>query len=401
MKKLVFFALLFCSARPLLAQQVILQTPGTASEMLSQIPNNYFDRLQLNTYPLRFTFWLGNGNQLQLQLRKVNQLDSLVDLADLLRQIVSDLEKVKDSTGDPLSSYRVDYVSTALDRRMRVITHPPKGESFRIREGAISQLKVEQDSLVIFRSTRTTLNLSQAAPPGVLRSWSDWYRITVVLNNLSDLDSLLGKGSFATAIEMVRADVATDNRVRNKGVVHRFEATYDLVNKRRVFPNPKESLRYSRNSLSLPPYVQTGIQYARGAWTPSAGLGLALTKDYPNSREQLTFSERKKKYILMWEPYFVFDRDINKKLILQRNDFITLKYSTHSVFQGYSRQVQFDQTMSIGYLLRRKGEFFEKNTFKFGLPGLQVKNIQLEPEFYFNDLFKNFSPSLKLVLQFE
>jgi hypothetical protein len=56
---------------------------------------------------------------------------------------------------------------------------------------------------------------------------------------------------------------------------------------------------------------------------------------------------------------------------------------------------------SIGYLIKRNGNWFEKNTVKFSLPGLQSKNIILEPEFYFNDFFKHFSPSLKLTLFFE
>jgi len=48
-----------------------------------------------------------------------------------------------------------------------------------------------------------------------------------------------------------------------------------------------------------------------------------------------------------------------------------------------------------------RGNWFEPNTFKFSLPGVRNYTLQVEPEFYFNGFFKNFSPSLRFSLFFE
>jgi hypothetical protein len=100
----------------------------------------------------------------------------------------------------------------------------------------------------------------------------------------------------------------------------------------------------------------------------------------------------------MWDPYFFFSRDANNKLVTDRNDFITFRY-----VETEAKQQPFDYVgnFSLGYLVGRKGDWFEKNTFKLGLPGVRSGWLQLEPECYFNNFFKNFSPTIKLTIHYE
>ena len=103
----------------------------------------------------------------------------------------------------------------------------------------------------------------------------------------------------------------------------------------------------------------------------------------------------------MWEPYFFFTRDASNKLITERNDFATLRFIQVEDDERSKGSFEYVGNFSIGYLTYKKGNWFEKNTWKVGLPGVRSGWLQLEPEFYFNNLFKNFSPTLKLTLHYE
>jgi len=144
---------------------------------------------------------------------------------------------------------------------------------------------------------------------------------------------------------------------------------------------------------SFIPYVQLGIQYIRGSWVPSAGAGVELIIRRGENLQR--------HYRLFWEPYLFYNRDSLKSVSLNRNDFITFKYYNSSKYNNGVKEIQFVENISFGYLVRRKGNEFEPVTFKFSLPGLQTKNVLLEPEFIFNRFFKDFSPSLKLTLFFD
>ncbi|MEO6539962.1 MAG: hypothetical protein ABIN74_03180, partial [Ferruginibacter sp.] len=57
---------------------------------------------------------------------------------------------------------------------------------------------------------------------------------------------------------------------------------------------------------------------------------------------------------------------------------------------------------SLGYLVRQKGNYFEKNTFRVGAGQVSLfrGNIKIEPVFYFNDFFKGITPGVKLLMNF-
>ncbi len=216
--------------------------------------------------------------------------------------------------------------------------------------------------------------------------------ITFIINHLTDLPSLLKDNEIAPAIQVFKKDFAARRFKNRSGSFTQYHAIYDVPSQQRLSPK-SGALNSYRRTTELIPYAQMGIQYLRGSWLPSAGAGLELTTKQRDNFER--------KFQLFWEPYFLFGRDSLKRLSIYRNDFITFRYSSFSSYRGATRQIEFRQAFSMGYLTRRSGDLFERNTFKFSLPGLQTKNIMLEPEAVFNDFFKHFSPSLKLTLILE
>lgn len=60
----------------------------------------------------------------------------------------------------------------------------------------------------------------------------------------------------------------------------------------------------------------------------------------------------------------------------------------------------FAGSLSISYLVRRKGDFFQKNSFRLGFGGLKYDKLLVEPVIYFHDLFRGVTPGLKLSVSF-
>ena len=339
---------------------------------------------------VRFDFTLGAGKRMILELKDVAQVDSLPNLDSLMKDILEDLRNFSDTLNIPLANKTVDVVSGLFDRRYRIRVHPQAGSIYQASDSGIVQLKVEQDTLQIRLFTLG----------GPLKSLGGRlvhnYQISFLMNHLlPDLEQLTTTISLQSAIGLLKQDLALKMNRPKKGLVQpRYFAQYDVTKGKRSFPNNGHLVNHGRQVLQLlPPYVQTGFQYVRGAWSPSAGVGLEIVHRVQEDME--------KRYRLYWEPHFFFEKNAQHRTVLQRNDFLTFKHQLNSTYRDNSREIQFKQTFSLGYLIRRRGDYFEPTTFKFSLPGLQAKNILLEPEFFFNRLLRNFSPSMKLTLVFE
>jgi hypothetical protein len=341
----------------------------------------------------QFTFGLGNGNTMRMEFSYVGQLRQLNDLDSLFHAVWNGLRPFADSLTKPLVSRRIDYrIGSAGDVRVRILEHAEQGEVYRIYKNDTSQVKVEQDTLRIIQYTRDSSRYSRSTIVNgryVKNYMEQAYVITLVLNNIGDLPRLSTADLF-WALTHLKEELGKNlNTPPNKQYFSRFSAAYDVPARRKI--SPARMTAFS-SVYALAPYVQVGFQFARGTWLPSAGLGIELSKRVSETTTRF--------YRLIWEPHFAFGRDANGNTVMERNDFATFRYSVNTRRPG-TRELMFAQNFSLGYLRHRRGSTFEDNTFKFTLPGLQTKNILLEPEFFFNKSFRNFSPSLKLTLVLE
>ncbi|MCW3075186.1 MAG: hypothetical protein JWP69_2255 [Flaviaesturariibacter sp.] len=383
-----------------IALLLVLAVAGTGS-LLSQIviydqaypqssrTENMFNRPKPGTLRNNFNFYLHNGNRLSIELSYIEQLQSLTNLDSLLKQVWRTLQPFSDSFNKPLVSRRIDYYQNAVDTRLRFLEYPQTGNLFRIKGTDTAQLKMEQDTLRISLLTKREMTSNKK------KIYVDQlYFVTLYLNNITDLSSIQGS-DLEWALTTLKADLGRNlyNSSRNS-YYNRFAATYNVVTQKKLGAPIGELKGYTRRTR-FTPYTQVGIQYARGAWTPSVGVGFEVVRD--------VYTNQKQHFILLWEPYFFFRNNAaaGGKVTMDRNDFITFKYKYNMFSSTNTKELNFATNVSLGYLVNRNGDWFERHTFKFTLPGLQAKNIMLEPEFYFNDFFRHFSPSLKLTLVFE
>jgi hypothetical protein len=212
------------------------------------------------------------------------------------------------------------------------------------------------------------------------------------LNNIANIEnsneSILSK-CIATIKQSTNEYLVNDTKSNRTAI---YSATFNSDENKMISPSKLKWIKNSwGNTQELVPNFYTSFQYALGTFVPSMGVGL-----------RYTFANRKystRRLFAMWEPHFFFSRDINNKLVTDRNDFVTLRYTELET----KRKDGFDfmSNLSLGFLVNQRGNWFEKNTIKLGLPGVRSGWLQVEPELFFTGLLKNISPSLKITLHYE
>ncbi len=378
MKKLILSLLLLAGTGSALYAQITLT--ATPTESIFNFPKP-------ESTKAIFYFWFQKNNRVILEMNDVRQLNLIPNLDSLVQEVFQSIKPLKDSFKSDGLVRRIDYVSSAaLPPQIRITTHTNKGESYSYDKGELVQTKIEKDTLRIRINVEKPQPVNKMPRPGV------FFHSFVIMLLVDDFDDLMTfpTNALEQCVNKVKADLGK-NLTTTKNLKTNFKAYYNMQTGKMFSPlNPKYIGQVKRTSFV--PTIQFGIQYARGSFIPSAGAGMRFSFREGNYAD--------KYFSGLWEPYFFFSRDAGNKLITSRNDFITLKY-TAVHFKRENNKLQTTENVSVGYLIRRQGNWFEKNTFKVGIPGFLAGNLMFEPEFFFNDLFRNFSPSLKMTLMFE
>jgi hypothetical protein len=279
---------------------------------------------------------------------------------------------------------RIDYMaSSILPPQIRITTHPKQGESYSYYKGELVHTKIEKDTL------RIRINVPR---PDIRKTgiFIHTFVVMLLVDNFDDLTTF-PTNALEQCVNKVKADLGK-NLTTNKNLKSNFRAYYNMQTGKMFSPLKPKYMDWGRKA-AFEPTVQFGLQYARGTFIPSAGAGV-----------QYRFSDGtySQNFIrAYWEPYFFFSRDANNKLVTDRNDFITLRYTVLFLKQTSKTKITTSGNISLSYLAGRRGNWFEPNTFKIGTPGFMAGSLMFEPEFFFNDAFRNFSPSLKMTLMFE
>jgi hypothetical protein len=127
---------------------------------------------------------------------------------------------------------------------------------------------------------------------------------------------------------------------------------------------------------------------------PSLSLGAGVI---------ISNSHFKRDIVLSWDPHFFFAQDSEGKLKTFRNDLLTLTWGQGFVKDNEPRkESHLLFIMSLGYLVNRKGDYFEKNTWRMGGGRLSLfgGKTKIEPTIYFNNFFKGVTPGLRWIQSF-
>jgi hypothetical protein len=336
-------------------------------------------------------FSLPNNTRITFELVTIKQLNHLPSLDSLLVEAGNAIKHLADSFTQDALSRRVDVLLDGKTAQVRITTHQHPG-TFVVKDGELNALKVAQDTLRIkfYAATGKQYKNNNTTDANLPKYMLNPAFITVITNNLQNVNDLPAN-TLQQCLAMLRQDIS-EGYVNAATENASYTAYYNMQAGKRFSPTNPKWIKYGRYRNELVPNIYGSLQFTRGTLAPSMAAGLRFTTGRSASGY--------KRLYLMWDPYFFFSRNANNKLVTDRNDFVTFRYVDEFMEK---KNGEFDLLLnfSVGYLTRRSGEWFEKNTFKFSLPAVRSGWLQFEPEFYFNDLFKNFSPTIKLTLHYE
>ena len=335
----------------------------------------------------RFIITSKNGNNIAVLVPDKPVFDEIIDLESIIRNANKNLSHFVDSLKDEITSKRIQHLDdNSGNIKIRIHESQPITNNFVLLPDGPAILKIQQETLEINRRRPISQESGAKAEYD-----SKSYMVIVSINDINKLNSMLDGSINAAMLEIKKEWDGLKRWSAKDNWKTTLSGTKNLID-----PSKSRSLRepYISEKVTFSIFVQVGLQTVNNTLLTSAAAGFQLTNRIKPASEY--------KYQLMWEPYFVFDKNPDGKFKMRRNDFLTFQHQLQVVtLRPNNQRIEFTQLFNVGYLIHRSGNFFNKNTFKFGLPGARFKFLQLHPEFMFNDLFKNFQPGLKLFLDLD
>ena len=372
MKKVIIVSMLFISILPDLFAQSKSKTDDAF-----EIPSNII----MNR---RFYFDLGKGNKLQIELTDITDLHRISNIDSLLKVFVNDITPLKDSLLDPYTSKRIDYVTDAKGRKkVRLQQFQPKGDNYLLNNGEPSSLKISQDTINIIGIIPNPPKPSQK----ISLTHPRYFHLLFYLNNLGELAGYMG----GTLTEKI---AAVQNNVNTKWPLILGSDSHYLEKDKTISADQPKGFTSGGNGDYLEGFATVNVQNYKNYFVPSFSIGTKLV---------LANRERTYKWEpgLLWEPHFLFAKDSSGKLRTYRNDFLTFTYGQGGTTDHDPRKdFSFSTVFSLGYLINRNGDFFEKNTFRFGAGKLKLLKTTIEPSIYFNNFFKGVTPGIRITQGF-
>lgn len=356
-------------------------------ELLPPPPANVFD-IAPEYFKRKFTIDLEKGNRMQVEAVEMEDLDQFSNVDSLLRLFLQDIQLFKDSLSNELTAKRIDYViDPAGKNKIRIQSFAPTGSSFLLQHGNTAALKLAQDTLHI----TGTVNYKNVDARKTVQTSQRYFRLTFIVNQLEGLKEY------------------TDGSLHDKMISVRNSEHQRWV----TVAGPEERWHIKKGDKSISAAQPAGYSSGLGDYLRiNAGLNLQNYKNYftPsfNISAAIVVNAKKLKYDvgLAWEPHFFFAKNSLGNLQTYRNDFITFTAGfdpkTEKPRNPNEAHIDFFRHFSLGYLVARKGDFFEPHTFRLGTGVVDWRDgkIKLEPVFYFHNFFKSTTPGLRLSVNF-
>ena len=334
----------------------------------------------------KFTIQLTKGNKITIELSDKKGLLYVQNLDSLLSQCYNKIALLQDSLKNELTSKRIDIaLQNDGNVKMRFQEFTGKASTYTVLNKELYGLKVEQD----------TINIIGYYPSATPVKWSKKilylsmpYKIVLFLNNVTELKEYLD-GGINKATAQLKNDWDNYNNAGKKDSWNKkLVAGYSIADatKNTTFGRAPSGLRKSY----LGSYFSFGAQNVQNLFVPSFAAGLEVF--------YIADEKKERHFQLFTDNYLFFERNPGVPTKIMHNSFLTFQYKSVWDIKMWNEKspVKFYQQFSVSYLITRRGNYFEKNTFKVGLPGFESHNVQLTPGFIFNGFFKKASPTITL-----
>lgn len=357
---------------PLCAQQND-QTNSAAGNVFELPPHSILRRFRID---------LGKGDQLLVEMGAMSDVYRLNNVDSFLLVFIGDMKAFRDSLSDPLTTKRIDYVMDAAGKKkIRIRESKAPDATFLLDKEGPAALKLKQDTVNIL--------LLSATPPGgkgLQVAGIRYDRLSFIINHYEGLESLVTTG-LNKKVGLLQHAVANNNPgyhwTERQGVSY-MDADPSISTGHR----PAGDGSASGNQLNL--FANADVQNYKNYFTPSITTGVGISFDRGENRHTVGAS---------WTPMFFFSADAQGHRQAVHNDLLSVYYKETRI-DRLNRPVGMPLFFSLGYVIGRQGDIFEKNSFRFSAARLNFfqGNIYLEPCIYFHDFLREVTPGVKLSL---
>lgn len=331
-----------------------------------------------------FYLKLDRGNSLLIGLSNLDDMRTLRKTDSLLGAFREDMRHFEDSLSDPLSVRTIELLADEPDRKfIRIRSSRPPAGNYLLSGDRPSALKIVPDTVRLIYRISPGSDDRRHVPADSLR----YVVLTFAVNDFHQvfdygnerLDSALSD-LYAAARKQTHWTPTNNHSMKLTGTYSMQDALQGKS--ARVYPRFRE-----RDFLS--PLMAVNLQNVYQYLSPSASVGITL--GFPKG-------DLHREIRLGWEPMFLFRDNGAGRLETYRNDWISAEFDLYSLH----RKILYPITgnFSLSYLVRNKGDFFEKNTFRLGLGGIRRDKLTVQPILYFHQFFKGVSPGLRFSVDF-
>ena len=335
--------------------------------------------LQHNPFQRRFTFDLGKRDKMDIEISSMNDLHYLLNIDSIVQEFITDMEPLQDSILREPSSRKIEYAIDGPNlKRISLVKHNPPVSNFVISFGEMSMLKVVQDTIIIN-------GILPVQPGGTLfnkKTRPHYYRISFFLNDLNGLSTYKGHLNEKLGRLLEAADGKWVLRQDGKMYI-KSEPDISAQSKR----------GYSGGSTLIAVRPSIDVQNYKNYFVTSLSGGIAFV----NNKNLMH-----KEYFVGYEKHFLFAGDTAGKIKTFANNFIVASYGQGAIDPYTKKTATLYPFISLGYLVKRKGDFYDKHTFKLGLGQFNLfgNYTKIEPTLFFNNFFRGCTPSLRITQHF-
>lgn len=332
----------------------------------------------------RFNIDLGKGNKMKLELTDWADFEQVKNIDSIVQEFLGDISGLKDSLTDPLSAKRIDHVTDAQGRKkIRFQQFYTKSTSYLLNNGDLASLRTVQDTIHLIGAI---VNPAKAIDQVSLRN-QRLYHLSFYLNDIDELKGLLN-GVLKEKMRTIRT------HLYDKWPLVLGTGDHYMKDDKSITAERSRGNTRGGEGDFIAFLFSVNVQNYKQYFVPSFSLGARLTI----ANRYRTFKWEPGLY---WEPHFLFAKDDQNKLRTYRNDFLTLTYAQGGIKDYDSRkEFSFSAAFSLGYLIHREGEYFDKHTFRLGAGKIQLLKTSIEPALNFNNFFKGVTPCIRITQYF-
>ena len=327
-----------------------------------------------------------NKNQLFVSMYDLTDLTRYRNLDSLLSLCLNDFQSLKESLGSSTASRKLVFELKNGKRSMQLFEHPARVNQYQVTDNKeVLQIKTLRDTLIIQQWTADPPTSKKVEEAG------HWARYFFILNNLQDIEAIAN----AKLNPKIEDAIARFTKGPGYTKANLFSKRYSSF--LRLSGTEHNGIRdiqvRTRPTLALMGHIGVGV--AKGNLYPFATLTGMFITHATHSPDGIKEPNSSVGIFANWQPQFFFGRNTDGQLQTYRNDFVNVGFAISNKNFGLIRS-----SLSVGYLIKSQGDYYQKNTFRVGFGYSLSKNIALEPELYFHDFLKGISPGLRLSVGF-